>query len=62
MTQLLTAEQVAERWQVTPAQVYRLSRSGTIPTVKLGRYYRYALDRIEAFERDGDAQGREASR
>ncbi len=48
--QLLTAEQLAERWQVTPAQVYRLTRDGPIPAVKLGRYYRYHPAAIEAFE------------
>lgn len=47
---LLTAEQLAERWQVKPAHVYALTRRGEIPTVKLGRYYRYRLDAIEAFE------------
>jgi excisionase family DNA binding protein len=49
--QLLTAEQLAERWQVAPAHVYRLTRQGDMPAVKLGRYYRYRLDAIEAFER-----------
>jgi excisionase family DNA binding protein len=48
--QLLTAEQLAERWQVKPAHVYALSRRGEIPTVRLGKYYRYRLDQIEAFE------------
>ena len=47
---LLTAEDLAERWQVTSAHVYRLTRDGAIPAVKLGRYYRYRLDTIEAFE------------
>jgi excisionase family DNA binding protein len=47
---LLTAEQLAERWQVPTSQVYQLTRDGTIPTVKLGRYYRYRLDAIERFE------------
>jgi excisionase family DNA binding protein len=47
---LLTAEQLAERWQVKPAHVYALTRRGEVPTVKLGRYYRYRLDQIEAFE------------
>jgi predicted DNA-binding transcriptional regulator AlpA len=27
--------------------IYRQSRAGTIPTVKLGRYYRYRLEAIE---------------
>lgn len=48
--QLLTADQLAERWQVPKSQVYALTRTGAIPTVRLGRYYRYRLDAIEAFE------------
>jgi excisionase family DNA binding protein len=48
--QLLTADQLADRWQVPKSHVYRLTRDGTIPAVKLGRYYRYRLDTIEAFE------------
>lgn len=51
--QLLTAGQLAERWQVPRSHVYRLTREGAIPTVKLGRYYRYRLDAIDAFEVDG---------
>ena len=47
---LLTAEQVAERWQVPTSHVYRLTRQGEIPAVKLGRYYRYRLDALERFE------------
>jgi len=48
--QLLTAEQLAERWQVAKSHVYRLSREGRIPTVELGRYKRFRLDAIERFE------------
>jgi excisionase family DNA binding protein len=58
--QLLTAEQLAERFQVQKSHVYRLTRDGALPAVKLGRYYRYRLEAIEAFERDGGA--RESSR
>jgi excisionase family DNA binding protein len=47
---LLTAEDLAERWQVEKSHVYRLTREGTIPSVKLGRYYRYRLDVIERWE------------
>jgi excisionase family DNA binding protein len=47
---LLTAEQLAKRWQVPTSQVYRLTRERKIPVVKLGRYYRYRLDAIERFE------------
>jgi excisionase family DNA binding protein len=50
---LLTAEQVAERWQVPLSQVYRLSRAGRLPAVRLGRYVRYQLSAIEEFEAAG---------
>ena len=52
---LLTAEDLAERWQVPSSHVYRLTRSGRLPAVKLGRYYRYRLDAIEHFEAPGGA-------
>lgn len=47
---VLTADQLAGRWQVPKSHVYRLTREGMIPTVKLGRYYRYRLDVIERWE------------
>jgi excisionase family DNA binding protein len=50
--QLLTADQLAERWQVEKAHVYRLAREGRIPTVRIGRYARFRLDAIEAWERE----------
>ena len=50
-TKLLTAEELAERWQVALSHVYRLTRQGAIPSVRLGRYRRYRLEAIEAFER-----------
>jgi excisionase family DNA binding protein len=48
--QLLTAEQLAARWQISAAQVYRLARDGAIPFVALGRYRRFRLASIEAWE------------
>jgi excisionase family DNA binding protein len=56
---LLTAEDLAERWRVNVGWVYRMTRSGKIPKVPLpGRYYRYRLDVIEAFERgEADRSG-----
>lgn len=55
LPRLLTAEQVAARWQVPPAQVYRLAREGKLPTVYLGRYRRWRLGDLEQFEREGGA-------
>jgi hypothetical protein len=49
---ILTAEQLAERWQMKVEWVYAKTRSGEIPRVPLpGRYYRHRLDVIELFER-----------
>lgn len=50
---LLTADELAARWQVPKAQVYRLSREGRLPTVRIGRYYRHALRAVTAFEAAG---------
>ena len=47
---LLTAGELAERWQVPKGHVYRLTRDGLIPAVRLGRYYRYRLEAIERWE------------
>lgn len=55
-TNLLTAEQLAARWAVTTAHVYRLARSGQLPVVSLGRYKRFRLDAIEQFEADGGTE------
>jgi excisionase family DNA binding protein len=49
-SRLLTAEQLAERWQVQKSHVWRLARRGEIPTVRLGRYMRFRLESIEAWE------------
>lgn len=50
---LLTAEQLAERFQVPKSHVWRLARDGALPSVRLGRYVRFRLDAIEEFERGG---------
>ena len=52
-TKLLTADELAVRWQVPKSHVYRLTREGRLPAVRLGRYYRYRVAAIEGFELDG---------
>jgi len=52
---LLTAEELAERWQVPKAQVYRLTREGSLPSVAIGRYRRYSLPAVLAWEQGGGA-------
>ena len=48
-SRLMTAEDVAEMLGVPKAWVYRASREGRLPTVRLGRYYRYQLDAIRTW-------------
>lgn len=38
---LLTAEEVAQRWQVPKSWVYRAARQRRIPSVPCGRYRRF---------------------
>jgi excisionase family DNA binding protein len=52
---LLTAEQVAERWQVSKYHVYRLAREGKVPVVAIGRYYRFRLAALVEWEEAGGA-------
>lgn len=52
---LLTVDDVAALLQVPRTWVYAQSRSGAIPTVRLGRYYRYEPGAVRAWiqERSG---------
>jgi excisionase family DNA binding protein len=52
-THLLTPDDVAARWKVPKSCVWRLTREGELPVVRLGRRYRYRLDAVECFERGG---------
>lgn len=52
-TRLLTADDVAARWQTPRSTVYAQTRSGALVAVRLGRYYRYRVEDVEEFERHG---------
>lgn len=52
MAKLLTAEQVAERLDMTPDWVWAQARKGTIPNVKLGRYRRFREEAIDQWLRE----------
>lgn len=54
-SRLLTADELADRWQVPKSHVYRLAREGRVPTVKIGRYYRFREATIAAWE--GEQEG-----
>jgi excisionase family DNA binding protein len=47
---LLTPDELAARWSVSKAHVYRLAREGRIPVVMIGRYQRFRPAAIEAWE------------
>ena len=54
---LLTAEDLAQRWQLPTSWIYAATRDGRIPAVRLGRYRRFRVSAIEAFEADGGVDG-----
>jgi excisionase family DNA binding protein len=49
----LTPDELAERWSVGVSQVYRLTREGVLPVVRVGRYYRYRVADVEEWEQKG---------
>jgi hypothetical protein len=52
VSEILTAEQLAERWQVPVGWVYAKCRTGELPKVPLpGKYIRFRLAVVERFER-----------
>jgi excisionase family DNA binding protein len=59
--EILTAEQLAQRWQVEKGWIYAKVRSGELPKIPLpGKYVRFRLDAIERFERgEADTNDRE---
>jgi hypothetical protein len=61
-TVILTAEQLAERWHVTTDWIYAQCRANRLPRIPLpGKYVRFRLDVIEAFERGELARDDEAA-
>lgn len=54
---LLTAEDLAGRWQVPTGHIYRMARDGRLQAVELGRYKRFTRDAIEQFESAGGTGG-----
>jgi hypothetical protein len=52
MSRLLTAEELAQRWQVPTSWIYAKCRTAELPKVPLpGKYIRFRADVVEAFER-----------
>ena len=49
MPMLLTGRQAAEAMNVSPSLVYKLTRRGTLPAVRIGRAVRYRVEDLQAF-------------
>jgi excisionase family DNA binding protein len=54
--QLLTVEEVAERWRVEKSQIHRLVRTDRLPCVRTGRYVRFLPAQIVDFEQAGGSE------
>ena len=54
---LLTADDLAARWSVDRSLIYKLTRRGSLPAVRLGRVVRYRIEAVEAFEDAGGTSG-----
>ena len=52
-SRLMTANELAERWQIKRSGIYNLTRKGKLPVVRIGKYYRYEVGAIEQFEAQG---------
>jgi excisionase family DNA binding protein len=60
--EVLTVEELAARWKVEKGWIYRKAREGRLPAIPLpGKYVRFRLDVIEAFERGELVSDREAA-
>ena len=51
--EILTADQVAEFFQISRDMVYKLATRGELPGRKVGRIWRFSREAIDAFMRDG---------
>jgi excisionase family DNA binding protein len=47
-----TPNELAERWSFHPVSVLRLLRSGSLPTVRIGRRVLVSVADVEGYERD----------
>jgi excisionase family DNA binding protein len=62
MESLMTAETVAEKLSVSLSMVYKLRRSGALPSVQVGALYRFHPDDVRAFMRGERPTGRTGTR
>jgi excisionase family DNA binding protein len=51
--EFFTAKEVAARWKVSPATVYRAINSGELTALRIGGSVRVALSTVETIEQQG---------
>ena len=51
MAQILTPEELAERWRVSPKTIYRSLSAGKIKGFQVGKQWRIPLEAVENFEK-----------
>jgi excisionase family DNA binding protein len=51
----LTAAEAAKRLRVSPWTIYRLARTGKLPSYRAGSALRFTVDEIERFEKESGA-------
>jgi len=56
-TKILTPKELAELLKVQISWIYEQTRKGTIPCVKLGKYYRFNLDEVLAHYKTTGSDG-----
>lgn len=49
LPELLTAQEVAQALRVDPATVRRWANDGTLPSIRVGRGWRFRADDVAAF-------------
>ena len=53
VAQLITDQQLQNRWQRTDVTLWRLRKAGALPFIQVGRHPRYRLDDILHLEASG---------
>jgi excisionase family DNA binding protein len=61
-TKILTPKELAELLKVQVSWIYEQTRKGTIPCVKLGKYYRFHLDEVLAHYKTNVSGGKKLQR
>lgn len=51
MSEFLTSKDLAARWLVSDRQIRVMAAGGEIPAMRVGKLWRFSVERIRAWER-----------